>query len=115
MFLMTNNIFIDRIAFDGMRRHLAKDFTKLYILDLGGNVRQNPSLSGSTHNVFGIQVGVAISILVKQDIEFPSQVGELFIANMRCYVEYGDKTYAQLANWTVDTIPWRKLSQTNVE
>jgi hypothetical protein len=34
-----------------------------YVLDLGGNVRKNPQLSGSTHNVFGIQVGVSINLL----------------------------------------------------
>jgi hypothetical protein len=36
------------------------------ILDLGGNVRKNPKLSGTTHNVFGIQVGVSVVILVKK-------------------------------------------------
>ena len=35
-----------------MREHLAKDFDAIYILDLGGNVRINPKLSGTTHNVF---------------------------------------------------------------
>lgn len=30
-----------------------------------GNVRRNPKLSGTTHNVFGIQVGVGITILVR--------------------------------------------------
>jgi predicted helicase len=63
---VTNNSFIDAIAFDGMRKHLEQDFDALYILDLGGNVRKNPKLSGTTHNVFGIQVGVSINILVKK-------------------------------------------------
>ena len=49
-----------------MRKHLADDFDALYILDLGGNVRENPELSGTTHNVFGIQVGVSINFLVKK-------------------------------------------------
>ena len=35
------------------------------MLDLGGNVRKNAKLSGTTHNVFGIQIGVAIALLVK--------------------------------------------------
>ncbi|HEY4901330.1 MAG TPA: type ISP restriction/modification enzyme, partial [Terriglobales bacterium] len=35
-------------------------------LDLGGNVRKNPKLSGTTHNVFGIQVGVSIALLVRK-------------------------------------------------
>ena len=64
---VTNNGFLDGIAFDGMRKHLAQDFNAIYILNLGGNVRQNPKLSGTTHNVFGIQVGVSINLFIKQD------------------------------------------------
>ena len=43
---VTNNSFADQIAFDGMRKHLAQDFDVIYVLDLGGNVRKNPKLSG---------------------------------------------------------------------
>jgi len=35
-------------------------------VDLGGDVRANPKLSGTKHNVFGIQTGVAISFMVKK-------------------------------------------------
>jgi predicted helicase len=35
-------------------------------IDLHGNVRRNPRLSGTTHNVFGIQVGVGITIAVRK-------------------------------------------------
>jgi len=63
---VTNNSFVNDIAFDGMRKQLAQDFDAVYILDLGGNVRKNPKLSGTTHNVFGIQVGVSITILVRK-------------------------------------------------
>ncbi len=35
-------------------------------MDLGGDVRANPKLSGTKNNVFGIQTGVAISFLVKR-------------------------------------------------
>ena len=63
---MTNNSLLDGVALDGMRKHLADDFDAIYILDLGGNVRKNPKLSGTTHNVFGIQVGVSINFLVKK-------------------------------------------------
>ena len=45
--------------------HLEKDFDAIYIVDLTGNVRRNPKLSGTTHNVFGIQVGVSINFFVK--------------------------------------------------
>ncbi len=63
--LVTNNSFIDQIAFDRMRVHLQKDFTQIYHLDLHGNVRKNPQLSGTTHNVFGIQVGVGITLAIR--------------------------------------------------
>jgi predicted helicase len=62
---VTNSGFLDGVATDGMRKHLARDFESAFILDLGGNVRKNPKLSGTTHNVFGIQVGVSINILVR--------------------------------------------------
>ena len=65
--LITNNSFLEGIAFDGIRKHLADDFDAVYVLDLGGNVRKNPKLSGTTHNVFGIQVGVSINLFVKKN------------------------------------------------
>jgi predicted helicase len=73
---VTNNSFIDGIAFDGMRQHLAKDFDAIYVLDLSGNVRKNPKLSGTTHNVFGIQVGVSINIFIRksQDTKNAAQI-----------------------------------------
>ncbi len=63
---VSNNSFLENIAFDGMRSYLEKEFSKIYVLDLGGNVRKNPKLSGTTHNVFGIQVGVSVALLVKK-------------------------------------------------
>jgi predicted helicase len=62
---VSNNSFVDQIAFDSMRKHLLRDFTKIYHLDLHGNVRKNPKLSGTTHNVFGIQIGVGITVAVR--------------------------------------------------
>jgi len=63
--LVTNNSFVDQVAFDGMRKHLTRDFSVFYHLDLQGNVRHNPTLSGTAYNVFGIQVGVGVSIAVR--------------------------------------------------
>jgi predicted helicase len=62
---VSNNSFVDQIAFDGMRKHLMLDFTHIDHIDLHGNVRKNPKLSGTTHNVFGIQVGVGITVAVR--------------------------------------------------
>ena len=62
---VTNNSFTDQTAFDGMRKNLLQDFTKIHHIDLHGNIRKNPKLSSTTHNVFGIQVGVGITIAIR--------------------------------------------------
>ena len=61
---VTNNSFLDGLAFDGMRKHLAEDCDAIYILDLGGNARKGLKVSDA--NVFGIRVGVSINLFVKQ-------------------------------------------------
>ena len=63
---VSNNSFVDQIAFDGMRKHLMQGFQRIDHVDLHGNVRRNPKLSGTTHNVFGIQVGVGITLAVRK-------------------------------------------------
>ena len=60
---VTNNSFVDSVAFDGMRKHLSNDFDAIYILDLGGNARKGLKVSDA--NVFGIRVGVSINLFVK--------------------------------------------------
>ena len=58
---ITNRSFLDARTFDGFRKVVAQEFAEIRVFDLGGDVRANPKLSGTTHNVFGIQTGVAIS------------------------------------------------------
>ena len=61
---VTNNSFIEGLAFDGMRKHLAEDCDAIYILDLGGNARKGLKVSDA--NVFGIRVGVSVNLFVKK-------------------------------------------------
>ncbi len=72
---VTNNGFLDGIAFDGMRKHLAQDFDTIYILDLGGNARKGLKVSDA--NVFGIRVGVSINLFVKTKHN-PSETARIF-------------------------------------
>lgn len=62
---ITNRSFLDARSFDGFRKVVADEFSDIYVVDLGGDVRKNPQLSGPKHNVFAIQTGVAISFFVK--------------------------------------------------
>ena len=61
---VTNNSFLDGLAFDGMRKHLASDCDAIYILDLGGNARKGLKVSDA--NVFGIRVGVSVNLFVRK-------------------------------------------------
>ena len=108
---VSNNSLIDQIAFDGMRKCLASEFDEIYTLDLGGNVRKNPKLSGTTHNVFGIQVGVSITILVKRPGHDSSKsVGTIRYARMSEEWRKEQK-YSQLEQWEkVSGIEWTKIT-----
>ncbi len=72
---VTNNSFIDGIAFDGMRKHLAQDFDFIYVMDLCGNARKGLKVSDA--NVFGIRVGVSINFFVKTKHD-PSETARIF-------------------------------------
>jgi predicted helicase len=106
---VSNDSFVDQIAFDGMRKYLQHEFDKIYVLDLGGNVRKNPKLSGTTHNVFGIQVGVAITILVKNSDHRIDKQGKIY------YAAVGEdwkkeKKYAQLDDYhDLSNVKWKLL------
>lgn len=70
--LVTNNSFVNDIAFDGMRKNLAKDFNSIYVLDLKGNVRKDSMREGiaigEKHTIFGLgaMVGISVTFLVKR-------------------------------------------------
>jgi predicted helicase len=106
---VSNNSFVDNIAFDGMRKYLAQEFDKIYVLDLGGNVRKNPKLSGTTHNVFGIQVGVAITVLVKAANHSPDKKAEIHYASTDKDWRKEQK-YEQLNDWEqISSVQWQEI------
>lgn len=80
--LVTNNKFIYGEATDGMRKHLATDFDEIYLMDLGGDVVMNPKLSGTTHNVFGIKLGVSINIFVRKPTRNDGPSVRIFYARL---------------------------------
>jgi predicted helicase len=61
-----NRSFIDSRTFDGFRKTVAEDFSHIYIIDTKSDVRANPKISGTKHNVFGIQTGVAILFMIRK-------------------------------------------------
>lgn len=70
---ITNHGYLDNPTFRGMRQSLEKTFDEIYFMDLHGNSRKKEvSPDGSPDkNVFDIQQGVAIAIMVKYLQEKP--------------------------------------------
>ena len=106
---VTNSGFLDSLAFDGMRKHLADDFDAIYILDLSGNVRKNPKLSGTTHNVFGIQVGVSINFFVKKRDKANSQAA-IFYARVDEFWRKKDKYRYLDSKEHYQNIEWKPIT-----
>ena len=97
---ITNRAYIDTRQDDGFRQVAAEEFTDIYLLDLGSDVRRNPKISGTTHNVFGIQTGVAIGFLVRDK----SKLGE-------CSIHYASREDAELARDKLSYLRGAKLDE----
>lgn len=66
--IMTNHSFLDNPTFRGMRQSLMRSFDQIHVIDLHGNAKKKEvAPDGSKdENVFDIEQGVAISLLVKK-------------------------------------------------
>ena len=90
---VTNNSFLDGVAFDGMRKHLERDFTKIYHINLKGNARTSGERRRKeSGNIFNdqIRVGVGISFFIrKADVQ--SEGTEVCIYSIDDYLKARDK------------------------
>ena len=90
---VTNNGFLDGLAFDGMRKHLAQDFTKIYHIDLKGNARTSGERRRKEGgNVFDdqIRVGVGITFFIKK-AEITSESAEIWLYSVDDYLKAREK------------------------
>ncbi|MFH1048706.1 MAG: type ISP restriction/modification enzyme, partial [Patescibacteria group bacterium] len=65
--LITNNSYLDGIIHRAMRKKILDDFDEIYILNLHGNsrIKEKTLAGGKDENVFDIQQGVGIILMVK--------------------------------------------------
>ena len=111
---VTNRAYIDTRQDDGFRSIAANEFSDIYLLDLGSDVRRNPKISGTTHNVFGIQTGVAIGFFVRDKsrlgqcgIHYARREDEELAVNKLAYlhkaeldwISFNDITPDRKSNW----------------
>lgn len=104
---VTNRSFIDGRAFDGFRKTINAEFDFAYIIDTKSDVRANPKISGTAHNVFGIQTGVAIMFLVKKDTKGKKNCVVSYIA-LDDYSKKEEKLQ-WLAESQLSTIPFEHI------
>lgn len=107
---VTNRSFIESRAFDGFRKTVAAEFSEIYVVDLGGHVRANPKLSGTKHNVFGIQTDVAISFMVKREQSTKDKrLARVFYAR-RPELETADEKLSFLASHPMRALDFDEVS-----
>ena len=102
---VTNSSFLDARTFDGFRKVVAEEFSEIYVVDLGGDVRKNPKLSGTKNNVFGIQTGVAISFMVKRE----------GVGATSCKIYYARRPEIELATDKLDFLRTVKFEDVDFE
>ena len=104
--IVTNHAFLDNPTFRGMRQSLLSTFDRLYFLDLHGNSkkRERAPDGGKDENVFDIQQGVSISILVKNP-----EAKEKGVFHADFWGARGSKYESCLAS-TIDSVRWRKIA-----
>ena len=100
--------FLDNPTFRGMRWNLLKTYDKIYTIDLHGNSKKKETTpdGGKDENVFDIQQGVSINILVKTSKKKAGELGQVF--HYDCYGKR-DKKYEFLADNHLQKIPFVKL------
>ena len=103
---VTNNSFLDGVAFDGMRKHLGKDCDAIYVLDLGGNARRGLKVSDA--NVFGIRVGVSINLFVKNKAD-PSELPRIFYYRTDDWWDKKQKFDFLTECQHVDGVEWQRV------
>lgn len=104
---ITNHSYLDNPTFRGMRQSLMDSFTDIYILNLHGNSKRKEVApdGGKDENVFRIQQGVAICLLVKEpDKTAPAKVHYADLWGLR-----EEKYHALFESDIVATV-WAKLN-----
>jgi len=103
---ITNHSYLDNPTFRGMRWSLMSTFTDIYILNLHGNAKKKEVApdGGKDENVFDIQQGVAICLLVKEPGKpEPAKVHYADLWGLR------EGKYNALSETDISTTEWDKL------
>lgn len=101
--------FLDNPTFRGMRWNLLRAYDKIYVLDLHGNAKKKETApdGGKDENVFNIQQGVSINLLIKTGEKNPGALAEVWHGDL-----YGrrEEKYDFLRDNTVSSVKYTRLA-----
>lgn len=104
---ITNHAFGFNPTFRAMRWNLLRAFDEIYILDLHGNSRSGESsLVGTDENVFDIQQGVSINIMVRHYNHSNTKLGRVFRFDLTGTRE---EKYDWLSSHSFDSVNWSSV------
>jgi predicted helicase len=109
---VTNNKFIQGLACDGMRKHLATDFPAIYHVNLRGDARTTgEKRRKEAGNVFNdqIRVGIGISFFVRKK-DFAKQQADIFILSVDDYLSSAEKRAILDQAESLALVPLTKVS-----
>jgi len=102
--------FLDNPTFRGMRWNLLKTYDAIYTIDLHGNIREKETAPDGSidENVFDIEEGVSINILVKNGsrIQKAGDLGQIYHYDL--YGKRGDK-YQFLEDTAFKDVPYQEV------
>lgn len=108
---ITNAGFLDSSAAAGLRKHLAKDFSSLYIFNLRGNQRtQGEQSHQEGGKIFdsGSRAPAAISIMVKNPAAMEN--GKIYYHDIGNYLSRDEKLGILAEKQSIENLPWKILS-----
>ena len=117
--LITNHSWLENPTFRGMRQSTAETFRQIYLLDLHGNTKKKETTPDGSRdeNVFDIQQGVAISLLISRDTAPSILHADLFGLRSEKYQEL-QRSSVGSTHWLALTpdptlMLWRRFDATN--
>ena len=106
---ISNNSFINGIAYDGMRKHLKDEFNLIYHFDLKGNARTSGERRRKeAGNIFDdkVRTGIGISLLIRHKNRNDTQI------NYDCVKDYlpsVDKKLILQSHQNYQNVKWQRL------
>ncbi|MDR0611775.1 MAG: N-6 DNA methylase [Planctomycetaceae bacterium] len=105
---INNHSFLDNPTFRGMRWNLLQKFDKIYIVNLHGNTKKNETTPDGSkdENIFDIQQGVSINILIKNKHKKKDELADVFYFDL--YGKRNEK-YKFLFDNNISSVKWNQL------